>query len=299
VIDQQPISVGHAFMYLQSFGRLQPFIQNLMRYHVLLKEIQVREQRRELQVSAADLSQALIDFRLQNQLAEQGDFQSWLLNQGLSYEALERQLLIGMKLNQLRTAVTSDQIEASFDAQRDSFDQVDLYYMLVSEEKLAGQLKEQLEAGDGFEKVALDFPLGEGKVVVKRDVLRRSQLRPEIQSATADASLNTLIGPILMGDRWCLCRVEQVLPAVLSESLKAELTEQLFDAWVTEQMAALSVSAAEAAPAQEVVPPLDTEPPALREKPEAAAPDDAVPPPPPPRRQPRENPEPVGVAEHE
>ncbi|MEO1620122.1 MAG: parvulin peptidyl-prolyl isomerase [Cyanobacteria bacterium J06632_3] len=241
VIDQQPVSLGQALSYLQTFGKLQPFVQDVLRYHALLQALQSRD---DLVVTTADLGQAIIDFRLQNQLGEQASFYSWLQTQGLEYATFEQQIIIRLKLQKLKEKIAAEQIDDYFADHQSSFEQVDLQYILAADLELAEQIKTDIEQGQSFEEIARNHPLGDGKVIVKRDVLRRQQLRAEIREGLVDVPIQTLVGPLAMGTRWCLCRVEQELPAQLDEAMRQTLSEQLFETWLQQQLQTLTVEAA-------------------------------------------------------
>ncbi len=57
-IDEQPISLKQAVGYLQLFGRLRPFLQEIVSQHVIYQEIQERD---DLEISTAEREQAAID----------------------------------------------------------------------------------------------------------------------------------------------------------------------------------------------------------------------------------------------
>jgi hypothetical protein len=81
-VDRQPISLAQALQYLQFSGKLQPFIVEILRQHVIEQELQTRE---ELDISPAATEQAVIDFRLQNQLSDPKIFAKWLASNGTDY----------------------------------------------------------------------------------------------------------------------------------------------------------------------------------------------------------------------
>lgn len=242
-IDNQPISIGQAFGYLQLFGRLQPFIQDVLRYHTIYQAIQTNP---DLVVTTGELGQFVLDFRLKMGLTDPDNFQQWLSNQGVNYGAFESQAVIGLQLEKLKDQVAASYIDTYFAEHHRSFEQVDLYYIVTSEEALAYQIKERVAGGESFEQIARQYPLDaenlQQAVITKRDVLRRHQLREEIKTALETADEKVLVGPIVMGNRWCICQVEQTLPAVLDEQIRQELREQIFEQWVTEKSQQVQVT---------------------------------------------------------
>jgi PPIC-type PPIASE domain len=213
-IDGQTISLGRAFGYLQLFGRLQPFVQECLRYQVIYREIQTCK---DLIITSAELSQTAIDFRLRTGLTDGADFDRWLQSQGIDYATFENQVLIGLKLKKMKEKVTAVEMESHFADRRAAFDEIELYYIIVAEEELVNQIKQEVTAGKTFEQIARDYPLStEQKVIVKRETLRREKIRQEILAALAIAPMREVVGPIVMGQRWCIFQVEQMMPAVFN-----------------------------------------------------------------------------------
>jgi PPIC-type PPIASE domain len=241
-IEGQTISLGQAFGHLQLFGRLQPFVQEYLRYYALLQEIQTRE---DLLVTAAEVSQAAIDFRLRAQLSDAISFDRWLSSQGIDYATFENQVIVGLKLEKLKDKATEVDISAYFADRQNDLDEIELYYIVVAEESLAQKIKEQVNTGKTFEQIARDYPLNaEQKVVVKRETLRRERIRVEIRSEVDTATSRQIVGAIPMGDRWCLFQVEQVIPSVLDDRLKNELREELFNRWLAAKVQELKIESA-------------------------------------------------------
>src|SRR3712207_6686893 len=89
-IDDQPISVGQVLGYLQATRKLEGFIGDIVRQFVIERELQ--SQQDNLNISSAVVEQAVIDFRLQNQLTEANQFQDWLTSNGLTYEGFHNQV---------------------------------------------------------------------------------------------------------------------------------------------------------------------------------------------------------------
>ena len=66
-IDDQPISMGQVFKYLQETRKLDGFIGDIVRQFVIERELQSQS---HLSIGSAVVEQAVIDFRLQNQLTD-------------------------------------------------------------------------------------------------------------------------------------------------------------------------------------------------------------------------------------
>ncbi|NET49141.1 MAG: peptidylprolyl isomerase, partial [Merismopedia sp. SIO2A8] len=66
-IDDQPITIAQAIRYLQMGRKFDGFIAEILRQFVIEREVATRQ---DLNVNTAVVEQAMVDFRLQNQLTE-------------------------------------------------------------------------------------------------------------------------------------------------------------------------------------------------------------------------------------
>ncbi|MGF1566777.1 MAG: peptidylprolyl isomerase [Nodosilinea sp.] len=239
-LDGEDISISQAFSYLRLFGRLQPFIHDLLSYHVLQQEMQANP---ALVVTTNELGQTVLDFRVRQNLTDPSQFGDWLTRQGSDYPTFESQVVVGLKLEKLKQQILDRQLPDYFAEHGQDFDYVELSYIVAAREDLAHDIKGRIDAGTSFEQIGYDHPLdAEQTVVVKRDLLRRHKLREEIKAALAEgANPGQLVGPIPMGARWCIFRLEQLMPVVLDDQIRQELKELFFNQWMAERIAQLQV----------------------------------------------------------
>lgn len=88
--DEQPLTLGQALRYLESAGKLECVLWEIMRSYVIEQELQTLE---KLDISS-ELDQVVLDFRLENELTNYASFQQWLGNQGLDYPTFRSHLII-------------------------------------------------------------------------------------------------------------------------------------------------------------------------------------------------------------
>lgn len=91
IADDQPISLEQALRYLESAGKLEFVLWEIMRQHVLVQEIQVLEER---EISPDVIEQIVIDFRLERQLTNSEIFQEWLASEGLDYTTFRKKIFL-------------------------------------------------------------------------------------------------------------------------------------------------------------------------------------------------------------
>ena len=234
-VDEHPISSKQALAYLQSAGKLGTFVKEILRQYVLEQELQTRN----ITVNAVVLEQAVIDFRLEQQLTEPNQFQQWLVNNGIDYETFHQQLAFSFKLTKLIDEITEPKLQESFIEKKIYLDRIVLSRIIVDTEELAEELKSQIEEEEErFEHLAQAHSLTDDCIVNgMMGPISRGQLPDEVRSALDRAAPGDLVGPLKVEERWGLFRVEQLLPASLAdEQLKAALKNELFEQWFAEKM---------------------------------------------------------------
>ncbi|MBD1851831.1 peptidylprolyl isomerase [Leptolyngbya sp. FACHB-711] len=239
-IDEQPITIGQIFRYLQASRKLDGFIGDIVRQFVIERELQAQSQQA---MSSVAIEQAVIDFRLQNQLTDPNQFQQWLNEHGLTYEAFHTQLATNFRLKKLKDDITEPKLQEYFIGRKVFLDRVVLSRIIVADKELAEELKSQLQEGSSFEQLAKDYSLTDDRLMngMVGPVSRGTM--PDILRAAIDlAQPGEVVGPIGMEERWGLFRVEALLPATLDDpQLHQSLQDELFEQWLGEKMQTLPI----------------------------------------------------------
>ncbi|MBD2101591.1 peptidylprolyl isomerase [Leptolyngbya sp. FACHB-261] len=240
IVDEQAISLRQALKYLQAAGKLGPVIGDILRQHVLEQELKARA---DLAPSDTSLEQAVIDFRLEQDLNEPDRFQAWLTDNGLEEAEFRQQIAFDLQLDQLKVQVTADLLPEYFVARQLFLDQVVLSRIIVNNRELAEELRRQLEAGARFEQLALDHSLSDDAVTNgMMGPVSRGALPDEFRALVDAAEPGTILGPIELEGDWGLFRVERFLPASLADpQLQQALENELFEQWLAEKLQNLAV----------------------------------------------------------
>jgi len=239
-IDNQPISLAKAIGYLRSTGDFQPFLLKIIRQHLLETELQTRD---DLEIDSTIIEQAVIDFRLENQLNDPDRFQEWLNAKGINYTDFHYQIAATLKIEKLKAEVTAPKIEEYFNANKALLNQVVLSRIVVADLDFALSLKSQnLADRSRFEPLAREHSLTDDRLVSGiMEPVSLGQIPNEIREYVASAKPGELIGPLEIDRRYALLRVEQILPASLEGSMKRELQNQLFEQWLQEKAQKLTI----------------------------------------------------------
>lgn len=240
VVDNYPISLAQALKYLQASGRMQLLIGDILRQHVIEQEIQART---DLDINPALTEQAIIDFRLQNQLTDAKRFQEWLASQGTDRSTFHTQINFGFKLEKLKAAVTQPKLQEYFIERKLFLDRVVISRIIVAEQELAEELASQIEEGASFEQLAKEYSVTDDRLVNgMMGPISRGSLPDLLRAALDAADPGEVVGPLAIDGRWGLFRVEQFLPASLEQNqLKQVLENELFEQWLAEKIQKLTV----------------------------------------------------------
>jgi len=237
-ISDRAISFTESLGYLRKAGKLQPFLMEIVRQYILEQEAQA--------IPAIDIDtveQLIIDFRIQKQLANPEKFQQWLVANSLNFADFRSQFAFRLQVDRLKASIVEPKLQEYF-AQRQFFlERVVLSRIVVDSADLAKDLRQQLEQeGADFTQLAKKYSAVDDAVVGGvMGAVSRGQMPELMQSATANAVPGQIIGPMQIDDRFCLLKVEQLLPAKLEGQLQQELENQIFEEWLREKVQAAKV----------------------------------------------------------
>jgi parvulin-like peptidyl-prolyl isomerase len=239
-VEDHPISLSQALQYLQLSGKLQPFIVEILRQYIIDRELFSRD---DFDISPALIEQAVIDFRLQNQLTDPRHFQEWLASNGIDYATFHKQVSSGFKRTKLKEQITQPKIQEYFIERKIFLDRVVLSRIIVDNQELAEELSSQIEEGVAFEDLAREYSIADDRIVngMMGPVIRGTM--PDVlRSAVDSVGERKIVGPLEIEGRWVLFRVEQFLPASLEDlQVKQALENELFEQWLAQKIQNLTV----------------------------------------------------------
>lgn len=239
-VNDEAISLAQALQHLQSAGKLSQFIQDVLRQHIITQELQARA---DLGITSATIEQAVIEFRLQNQLTDAQKFQQWLAGNGSNYDLFHQQVTLNLKLSQLKVLIAEPKLAEYFIERKIVLDRIILSRIIVEKQELAEELRSQIEEGASFEQLAKEYSIAEDRVFNgMMGPISRGSLPDELRGLVDAANPGGLVGPLALDERWGLFRVEQFLPASLEDAqLRQALQNELFERWLTEKIQKLTV----------------------------------------------------------
>ena len=239
-VDEQSITLRECLKYLQTAGKLQGFLGDILRQHLLEQEIANRE---DLEIGPAVIEQAVIDFRLQQQLTDPKVFQEWLNRNGSDYSTFHNQINSNFKIEKLKSVIADAKLQEYFIERKVFLDRVVLSRIIVENQELADELKIQIQEGTSFEELAQEHSIADDRISNgMMGPVSRGTMPDTIRAAIDSAEPGDLVGPIEIEQRWALFRVEQVIPATLdNQQLRQTLQTELFDRWLSEKIQKMTV----------------------------------------------------------
>lgn len=239
-VDDRPISLEQAINYLRSSGKLGPLIADILRQHIIEQELQTRK---DVDISPAVTEQAVVDFRLQNNLSDPKRFQDWLASNGTDYTTFHNQLTFNFKIARLKAQVTEPKLQEYFIERKLVLDRVVLSRIIVAQKELAEELASQIEEGASFEQLAREYSLADERIVNgMMGPISRGTLPDKLRAAVDSASPGELVGPLELEGRWVVFRIEHFLPASLEDrQLREALQNELFEKWLAQKMQKMTV----------------------------------------------------------
>lgn len=239
-IDGQPIVVPQVFAYLQSSGKLQGFVTEILRQHVIAQEFKTRQ---ELTIDPFLVEQALVNFRVENKLTDPQEFKEWSAKNAPAYAGFRNQTIYRLKIDKLKELVAKPKLQEHFIERKLILDRVVLSQIAVADRELAEELHSQIiEKSDSFEQLAREHSVTEDRIANgMMGPLSRGRLKESLRAAIDSAQPGEIVGPIDMEKYYCLFRVEQFLPATLTGKIEEQLLNEIFDQWLSQKMQKMTV----------------------------------------------------------
>jgi parvulin-like peptidyl-prolyl isomerase len=235
LFDGQPISLSEALNYLQTAGKLQEFVVEVLRQYIIEKEIERRE---DLPVSSEIVEQAVIDFRIANQLTDAENFKQWLTDQGLDHVSFHRRVGANFKVEALKTKIAEARLSEYFIERKLFLDKIVLSRIVVESRELAEELLCQIEEGASFENLAQEYSIADDRIFKgMMGLVSRGAMPDKLRAEIDKIGEGGLVGPLEFEERWGVFRVERLQFASLEDKqIKQSLENELFEQWIGEKL---------------------------------------------------------------
>lgn len=177
-------------------------------------------------------------FRTKHKLLEIAKTQAWFSKQRITLEEWSQGIKIALLTKKLKEHLFGNAIDQQYLANRSNYRRVALSQIFILELAQATQIAEALrEEKASFCALALEHSKGKhsqenGGFMGIRFL---TELMPDIAEAIAEAKENEVIGPIHTKLGYHILRVEKWFPTHLSELVREQILESLFQGWLKEE----------------------------------------------------------------
>ncbi len=221
--------------YFRQTIQLRNIYQKLLSQRV----IQNSARNQNLTIGPLEIQAEAEQFRREYQLEKAADTFVWLADQLMSVDDWEAGIYSKLLEKKLANVLFDSEVEKYFSQNKLQFDQVLLYQLQVDDPHVVQEICYQiLEKEITFYAAAHRYDTDperrlrcgyEGK-------LSRWDLQPQVAAAIFGASLGTIIGPLAIESSYHLFMVEAFIPAQLTNEVRQEIIQDLFDEWLEREI---------------------------------------------------------------
>ncbi len=209
--------------------------------------IQEELEREPIELSDAELQDAMNKFRSAKKLFKAEDTLRWLESHGMTQEKLERYVSENAMVPKLRDRIAAGRIEEYFQQHSRDFDTVRVARLEVANEGEARELAEQIGASPQNFFAAVErlfFEAAEGGTPPKASMfamIERRQAEPSLRDQLFTAAPGQLVGPVRVQNGHALMRVLGIIPARLDGRTHAAIKDILYKDWLAERRQAARI----------------------------------------------------------
>jgi hypothetical protein len=177
-------------------------------------------------------------FYQRNNLNSESELQSWLKRCGMSREHLEEVITQCVRLEKFKQATWGHQVDYYFRRRKRELDRVVYSCLKTKKFNVALELYLNIKRGEQiFAEVARTFSEGsEAKSGGIIGPVELGTLSPNLAGLLRSSQSGQLWSPQPSAEGYVIVRLEKLIPARLDESMRQRLLNELFEAWLQEQM---------------------------------------------------------------
>ena len=190
-------------------------------------------------VSDEELQVAGDAFRLEHKLLGASETLAWLQEQRITVEDWSQGIRVALLTKKLKEHLFGDAVDAHYMSNRNDYKRVALSQILVGDLIEARKVTYAIrEENASFCALALEY--SKGKQSQQKGgfvgICFIAKLMLEIAQAISEAKEGEVIGPIQTKLGYHILKIEKWFPTELSESVREEILESLFQAWLRERV---------------------------------------------------------------
>jgi parvulin-like peptidyl-prolyl isomerase len=225
----------------------QEIISLLASYQMLpqlWREIIIDSAIASIELTEQEQAQAKKQFNLKHQLTTPAERSAWGMHRGMSLEQLDALAKRELKIEKFQIATWGHCLESYFLTHKSKLDRVIYSLLRIDSAEIAQELYFRIKAGEqSFAELARDYSQGpEAQTGGLIGPMELSTPHPVLAKMLSFAQPGQLYPPTRLGEWFVILRLEKLLSAQLDESMRQQLLDSLFEAWIQEQLHQISAT---------------------------------------------------------
>lgn len=191
-----------------------------------------------VQLTAEEKQQALEQFARNHQLRTEQDLEAYRVAQLLTPAGFDEQIQLPFRLEKYCNAAFRAKAEARFLDRKTQLDRVVYSLLRLQDAGLARELYLRIEEGEAnFADLAAVY--AEGPEKATRGIVGPvplTQAHPLLADRLRTATPGVVMEPFRIEAWWLVVRLEALTPATFDDDTALQMTQELFDRWLNEQV---------------------------------------------------------------
>ena len=196
-------------------------------------------QERGITVTPEEIQAQADLLRREQRLERAADTLAWLTDQMISPDDWEAGIRDRLLAQNLAKSLFDKEIEKLFAQNKLDFDQVILYQIIVSSDKLAQELFYQIEEREiSFYEAAHLYDIDKKRRLQcgYEGELYRLSLKPDVSAIVFSGRTGEVLGPFATEQGYHLLMVEEFIPAQLTPERYQEILDNMFKEWLASEL---------------------------------------------------------------
>ncbi len=217
---------------------LVPLLSEYQILPKLAQEIIIDEELAKIECSPEEKTSVYNQFCQQNQLLTEEQVNSWLEQQKMSSQQLEKMLLKKLKLDKFKEAKWGSQVESYFSQRKTQLDRVVYSLIRTNKAEIAQELYFRIqEKENSFRELAMEYSLGsEAQTGGLIGPVEINAPHPKIAQLLSTMKPGQIVPPTRVGEWIVIIRLENYISAELDAAMRQRMLESMFREWLNEEI---------------------------------------------------------------
>lgn len=192
----------------------------------------------QFELTCSERTIALEQFDNKHQIPSQGERSGWAKRFGMTLEQLEALAMRDLKIELFKQKTWGASLESYFLTHKSKLDKVIYSLLRVTEAEVAQELYFRIKGGEqSFAELAREYSTGpEAQTGGLLGPVELSMPHPTIAKMLSISQPGQLLPPTRLGEWFVILRLEKFIPAQLDETMRQQLLNHLFEAWISDRV---------------------------------------------------------------